>query len=211
MNHTIQENGPEASVKTILALCGRKAESVSDERCAACRAKGACRAYAAPHLAAARFFAKRTGAKAAPPEPAALSDRELGEALALARPFREWLAAVEDYALGAALDGKTIPGWKLVEGKQGNRKFSDPDAAVEALKAEGVEEDLLYERKPLSPAQLEKTLGKAVYQAVAEPFVTRAPAKLLLAPEGDPRPAFHPAAGTACASRRPAERAGTAG
>lgn len=157
------------------------------DHCLFCRVKGQCRACAAPYISAAEDFA----ALETPKEPFLLSDEEIGNALALAKPLAAWLAAVEEYALGAILHGHEIPGWKAVEGRS-VRRFTDTDAAFRALQANGVQEEMLYERKPLTLAQVEKLVGKNDFLRVAGAFVEKPQGKPTLAAAGDPRPAYSP-------------------
>ena len=101
---------------------------------------------------------------------------------------------LEDYVLKTLLSGGEISGWKVVEGK-GSRKWAgDTDAALAQLKQRGVEEALLYERKPVSVAELEKALGKAAFRKTAEGLVEKLPGKPAPAPESDARPVYNAAA-----------------
>lgn len=180
----------EETVKPAAALAfAGEGEPVPGDHCQFCRVKGQCRACAAPHVSAAEDFAKLDE----PPKPALLSDTEIAHALTVAEPFAAWLSAVKDFALGAVLEGRSIPGWKAVEGRS-LRRFTDADAAFDALRASGVAEEILYERVPLSLAKLEKAIGKADFQAAAGGFIEKPPGKPALVPESDPRPAFNPAA-----------------
>ena len=112
-------------------------------------------------------------------EPNLLSDTEIGNVLICAEPFIKWLEAVKEYALGAVLEGKTIPGWKAVEGRS-VRQFDD--------------EALLYERKPLSLTAVEKLLGKAQFAELCGAHIIKPHGKPALAPESDKRPAYSRAA-----------------
>ena len=171
-----------------LAFAGEGTQTPGDH-CRFCRVKAQCRVYAEPRISAAEDFAKLEE----PQEPALLSDEEIGHALTLAKPFAAWLSAVEEYALEAVLAGREIPGWKAVAGRS-VRRFSDTDAAFNALKAEGVQEELLYERKPLTLAQVEKLVGKANFFRVVGSFVEKPLGKPALAAESDPRPVYNIAA-----------------
>ena len=148
--------------------------------------KGQCRAYAAPHISAAEDFAKLDE----PKDPALLTDEEIGNALTLAKPLAAWLSAVEEFALEAVLSGREIPGWKAVEGRS-VRRFTDTDAAFRALQANGVQEEMLYERKPLTLAQVEKLVGKKDFLRVVGTIVEKPLGKPTLAAESDPRPAYN--------------------
>lgn len=122
-------------------------------------------------------------------EPAQLTENELLLALSASAPLMAWLKAVDEYALGDLLAGRALPGWKAVEGRS-LRQFTDAQAAIRALVADGTPEELLYERKPLSPAQMEKRVGTAAFLRCAAPFVAKAAGKPVLAPESDPRKAY---------------------
>ena len=179
----------EETVKPAAALAfAGEGEQHGGDHCRFCRVKGQCRAYAAPYISAAEDFSKLDK----PKEPALLTDEEIGNALTLAKPLAAWLSAVEDYALEAVLSGRTIPGWKAVEGRSVHR-FTDTDAAFRALQANGVQEEMLYERKPLTLAQVEKLVGKKDFLRVAGSFVEKPLGKPTLAAESDPRPIYNPA------------------
>lgn len=154
------------------------------EHCRFCPANGQCAAQAEENAA---MMAQAFSA----PEPMLLSDEELSQILIQAPAVEKWLKAVKDYALEAALNGVEIPGMKLVAGRS-SRSYSDEEALLESLHSAGVEDALIYERNLLSPAKLEKLLGKKEYAAIAAPYVTVAPGKPTLVPETDKRDRFTP-------------------
>lgn len=125
------------------------------------------------------------------PEPMVLTAKDLGEILIKAPVVEKWLKAVKDVAMDAALNGEEIPGMKLVAGRS-TRSYSDEEALLDSLHDAGVEDALIYERNLLSPAKLEKLLGKKEYNAVAAPYVTVAPGKPTLVPETDKRDRLTP-------------------
>ena len=147
-----------------------------------CRARAACRAYAKQVLDAA--------GPASPPE--LLSDAEIGELLTRCRGLPKWYGDLEDYALKAELDGRDIPGWKAVEGRS-VRQFTDQDAAFERLQAEGVDEALLYERRPITLAAAEKLVGKPSFDKWMTGYVIKPPGKPTLVPDEDKRTPYNAA------------------
>lgn len=155
-------------------------EFVPGEHCRFCRAKAQCRARASTNTALEDFGYKK---------PPLLTDTEVGEILQKAIDLEKWASDLKDYALSAILDGKQIPGWKVVEGRS-VRKFDDTDAAFETLKAAGVDEAMLYERKPLTLAAIEKMLGKAKFEEIAGKHIIAPPGKPTLVPESDKRSAY---------------------
>ena len=127
-------------------------------------------------------------------EVALLTDTEVGNILTRARDVAAWLKDLEDYALKATLEGRPIAGWKAVEGR-GSREWNGGcDAAFEQLQSRGVAEAMLYERKPVSVAGLEKALGKKAFAETAEGLWSKTPGKPTLVPESDKRPPYNPAA-----------------
>lgn len=154
------------------------------EHCRFCPANGQCAAQAEENTAMmAQAFSL--------PEPMLLTEDELSEILAKAPVVEKWLKAVKDYALDAALSGTEIPGMKLVAGRS-SRAYSDEEALLDSLHDAGVEDALIYERNLLTPAKLEKLLGKKVYAAIAAPYVTVSPGKPTLVPETDKRDRLTP-------------------
>lgn len=87
------------------------------------------------------------------------------------------------------LNGGEVPGWKMVEGRA-VRAFADQEAAFDLAKAAGVEEALLYERRPITLTALESLMGKKAFAETLESQITRKPGKPALVPEQDPRPAM---------------------
>lgn len=122
-----------------------------------------------------------------------LTDEEIGALLVRAEGLVAWYNDLKEYALAACLNGKTIPGWKAVEGRS-TRAWTDQDAALEALMAGGVEEAIIYDRVPKTLAQLEKVIGKQRFGELVGGMITKSPGKPALAAESDKRPAYNGAA-----------------
>lgn len=138
-----------------LAWAG-KGEFVPGDWCNFCKAKAQCSARAKVMLELGDVPHALEPADTAGP---LLTDSQLGDALTRGRALAAWVSDMEKYALTAALEGRTIAGYKVVEG-QGSREWAGgTDAAFAQLTQRGVEEALLYERKPVSVAGLEKALG----------------------------------------------------
>lgn len=148
--------------------------------CRWCAIRGSCRARAEANLELARMDFKPT---------AELSYAEIADALLQGRRLKQWLADLEEYALGACLDGRELPGWKAVEGRS-VRTWTDADAALAAAKAAGVPEEMLYERKPVTLAALEKIMGKKPFAEALGEYVTTPPGKPALVQADDRRPAI---------------------
>lgn len=174
----------EVAPTAALAWMG-EGEFCAGSWCRFCPAKAQCSARAAKILELEPAMTEI--------DPMVISDAEIGSLLTRAKDLAAWAKDLEAYALSATLDGKEIPGWKAVEGR-GSRDWKDQDSAFETLKTKGINEALLYERKPVSVASLEKSLGKKVFGETAEGLVVKNPGKPTLVPASDKRPPYNPAA-----------------
>lgn len=125
---------------------------VQGDHCRFCRAKGACEFRAKENMKIVEEIQEKYNG--------IISDKEVGEMLSKTDGIEQWLQDLKEYALQQILKGKEVPGWKAVEGKS-NRELVDIDKAFEILEANGYKSEILYEKKPLTLTQLEKTIGKA--------------------------------------------------
>ena len=70
------------------------------------------------------------------------------------------------------------------------REWTDQEGAFKKLKENDIDEAVLYEKKPLTLAQVEKVVGKKEFAEIAGGYVTKPPGKPALAKESDKRPAI---------------------
>ena len=131
--------------------------------------------------------------KDAPSEMETLSDYQIGDILTRALHLQKWVESLQSYALSAALEGRKITGFKVVEGR-GSRDWNDQDIAFQTLQERGIAEAMLYERKPVSVAVLEKALGRKTFAETASGLWQKKPGKPTLVPESDKRPEYNAAA-----------------
>lgn len=150
--------------------------------CRFCKAYPSCRAWQKQYNPLAGFEPY--------PEPATLSDEELGEWLQKLEGLAAYARDLEEYAQQALMDGRTLPGWKLVQGRS-TRKWTDQDAAFQQMQADGIDEAMLYTRTPISLTVAEKMIGKKKFAETMSAFITRAPGAPKLAAASDPRPAYN--------------------
>ena len=171
-------------------------EFVPGDHCRFCRGKARCRARADANTALEDFkdcVPAKMWAGETKDHPPLLSDAEGGTMLERGKQLVQWYKDLEEYALAACLNGKTIPGWKAVEGRS-TRAWTDQDAALDALMAGGVEEAIIYDRVPKTLAQLEKVIGKQRFGELVGGMIIKSPGKPALAAESDKRPAYNGAA-----------------
>lgn len=120
-------------------------------------------------------------------DPRLITLEELGEYLKRGRDMAAWLEDMKEYALSESLAGAEVPGWKAVEGR-GSRAFTDTDEAVDTLIKNGIDESVLYERRVLTLAQMEKAVGKKAFGEIVGNLVVKNPGKPTLVEESDKRP-----------------------
>ena len=156
-------------------------EFVTGDHCRFCKAHPACRAWKDKYGPLAGFEPY--------PEPATLSDEELGEWLQKLEGLAAYAKELEDYAQQALMEGRILPGWKLVQGRS-TRKWTDQDAAFQQMEHDGIDEAMLYTRTPISLTAAEKMIGKKKFAETMSAFITRAPGAPKLAAASDPRPAY---------------------
>lgn len=120
-------------------------------------------------------------------DPRLITLEELGEYLKRGRDMAAWLEDMREYALSESLAGADVPGWKAVEGR-GSRVFTDTDEAVDTLVKNGIDESVLYERRVLTLAQMEKAVGKKAFGEIVGNLVVKNPGKPTLVEESDKRP-----------------------
>jgi hypothetical protein len=118
----------------------------SIDACRFCKAKANCRAIHAEVLGAF---------EAVQPEDA--DARHLAQAMAKADLIEGWLKAVRAEVERRLLDGHSVPGFKLVMGKRGNRAWSNAEEAEAWLKPR-MKLDEMYDFKLVSPTTLSKRL-----------------------------------------------------
>ena len=194
--------GESIKPKAAAAFMGT-GEFAPGEWCRFCRAKAKCRARADQNTALEDFKDCIPLGRSIPMQAEydatgfkpsnCLTDEEIGALLVRAEGLVAWYNDLKEYALAACLNGKTIPGWKAVEGRS-TRAWTDQDAALEALMAGGVEEAIIYDRVPKTLAQLEKVIGKQRFGELVGGMITKSPGKPALAAESDKRPAYNGAA-----------------
>jgi len=173
----------------------------AEKACQFCKAKATCpklRAEVAGTVvefvpASADEFASITADDVA--TPAADTHPEwLAAALSKVDLIEDWCKAIRAETERRLLAGDGVPGWKLVQGKKGNRAWSKP-ADVEALfKSMRLKESEMYDFKLISPASAEKlakakVIGPRQWPKVQE-LITQSDGKAHVAPASDSRPAL---------------------
>ena len=102
--------------------------------------------------------------------------------------MRQHIADIEKAMYAALMRGEQVEGLKLVEGRPGNRSWSDEQEVIRLAEAHF---DLMYELKLLGPTAAEKALGGDLFKEF-EHLVARKPGQPSIATADDKRPAWTP-------------------
>lgn len=164
-----------------LAYKGEGEFAPSEEVCKFCRAKAQCKARADKNL---KLFDEA-------PDVLLLTPEDAGKILEQAGDIQSWLADLESLVSFTLLAGQPVEGWKMVEGRS-NRRLADELKVVDAMKAAGYDESLLYERKLITLTQMEKDFGKKAIAETLGELIVKPQGKPTLAPAKDKRPEFRP-------------------
>lgn len=161
------------------------------DHCKFCRAKAQCRARAEACMELVPIAeAWQAGENIVAKTVAGLYSKEqLSEYLAKGKLLKDWYEDISGHALNLCLNGEDVPGFKAVEGR-GSRAFTDLEEAFNVLMKAGIDEAMLYERKPLTLAQAEKVVGKSKFAELVGGYIVNNPGKPTLVPESDKRKAI---------------------
>ena len=168
-----------AQEKAAMALKG-EGNFNCGEHCRFCKAKAVCRERANANLELAKYEFKAADQ---------LTLEEIGQILEKAKDLAKWADDLKDYALSESLKGNEVPGWKAVNGR-GSRSFTNTDEAIKVLVNNGIAEELLFERKYLTLAQIEKTVGKKEFNNLVGDLIVMNVGKPTLVEISDKREAI---------------------
>ena len=186
LRHWAQEE-----VKPVALLADKgEGEYNPGPHCKFCRAKAECKARAEACMAlvpAAEDWQEKS--KGTVKAAGLYTPEELSEYLKKGALLKDWYSDICDHALTLCLNGVDVPGYKAVNGRN-SREFSDLDAAFGVLTANGVDEAVLYERRPLTLAQAEKVVGAKTFKELVGAYILTKPGKPTLVPASDKRQAI---------------------
>ena len=169
-----------------------------DSQCRFCRAKAVCPALAAHVLATvADDFVDVSKPLVPQIEPAmarTYNNAMLGNLMSATDLIEAWCKAVRAKAESELLAGNSVPGFKLVQGRRGARKWADMTAAEHALKAMRLKVEEMYDLSLISPTTAEKlhkagSIGPRQWPKL-QALVVQPEGRPSVAPESDKRPAL---------------------
>ena len=119
-----------------------------------------------------------------------LAPHEVAEVLAMEPLVSLWLKRVKDQAMNTMLNGGEIPGYKVVEGRQGARRWTDEHQVATLLDNAGYTRDEYTTTTIFSPAGMDKVLGKKKVEELLGSCVERSPGSPTIVPVSDKRPPY---------------------
>lgn len=172
--------GAIAHQRALLAFEG-KGPLTAGDHCRFCRCRTVCGAYADYMTAPLKEAFK---------PPAELQPDEVADIVLKAKRIKGWLEDIETYALMQALDGRKLPGLKLVAGRS-VRKIINPDLAAGKLLEAGYKPEEIYKPQSLQTmTELKRLCGAKKLEALLEGNMETTKRSPALVPESDKRPAL---------------------
>lgn len=194
---TLNLFGEAALHGAALALSGQAQPEAGEKQCRFCKAKADCPALTGFVTKAITDdfddISERSVA-------VAIDDLEKVYSLSLGRKMQavdlveQWCKAVRARVEVELLQGREVTGFKLVEGRRGPRKWTNPADVEALLKSMRLKQEEMYDLSLISPTTAEKRLkdNPRRWEKV-KALVTQSPGSPSVAPESDKRSALSPA------------------
>ena len=171
-----------------LAMSENPVAVPGEKQCRWCQKKATCKALAADMF---------NDLDQLPPEvlkEGEATTDELAYAMGKVETMESWCKAVRAETEKRLLDGRKVAGWKLVQGKRGNRQWSNATDAEALLKAMRLKTEEMYSLSLISPTTADKlskagTIGPKQWVKV-QALITQKDGSPSVAPESDKRDAL---------------------
>ena len=120
-----------------------------------------------------------------------LAPHEVAEVLAMEPLISLWLKRVKAQALNTLMDCGEVPGWKVVEGRS-SREWKNEMLVIDTLVVDGgYSKEQITKTELLSPAAMEKALGKKKVAELLDGLIDRSPGAPTVVPASDKRPTYN--------------------
>jgi len=128
----------------------------------------------------------------AKPDPSEMTPEQLKAEWDKLPLLRQHIADIEKAMYAVLMRGEQVEGLKLVEGRPGNRSWSDFNAVCDFVKTKGIKAEMLYKEVGMSPTEAEKVFKGVDFWSEMESFIERKPGQPSIATADDKRPAWTP-------------------
>ena len=186
------EFGKKARVAATKKLSGVLEYAPADKTCRWCSRKASCEALS-EHIQQqiGAGFDVITDDDEIPLPNEATTEDDLSIKMKAAPLIEIWVKAIRAEVERRLLAGKTVDGFKLVEGKRGNRTWTDADDAEALLKSFRLKREEMYDFSLISPTAAEKLLKENPRRwSKVEELISRKGGKPSVAAMSDKRPAL---------------------
>lgn len=172
-----------------VAAGNRNDHMTAGDHCRWCPARPQCPVlYELTLLTAKQEFSVSTATLTLPSGPAAITPESASEILAKREQVEGFFDAIASWVHCQLEKGVSVPGYKLVN-RLGNRRFKVDEAKIlRTVRKVGIGKKQLYKSELLSPAQLEKVLGKE-HKSLVDLLTERPTLGTTVVPESDKRDA----------------------
>lgn len=170
--------------------------SPGEHTCRFCEAKPFCSTYAGYLLQEVPEVADEVLTVSEPtlPEVSQLTYEQISALVKNKKQIEKWLSSLEDFVFHHLNSGKRISGFKLVQGREGNRAWTDA-AKADRFLARFIPKKERTKTTLVSPAQAEKLLKSKElpdnFEALFKKQISRSTAGKILAGSDDPRTALN--------------------
>lgn len=188
-----QEEGHAAVVQVEAAETADRLPLVPGEKqCKFCKAKAECPALRSEVSEVVSASPATVDEFERVTDPTTFDELKLSRAMSAVGLIEDWCTGVRAEVERRLLAGAPVTGYKLVEGKLGNRSWTDPKEVESVLKGMRLKQDEMYDLKLISPTTAEKLLAKDSPRrwTKLQSLISRAPGKPSVAPITDKRPAL---------------------
>jgi hypothetical protein len=169
----------------------------NERSCRFCKAKSTCPALLAFVQDAVGADFDDLDADDIKTSPIGMGPNRLGIALAAVPLIEDWCKAVRAKAESELLAGRPVSGFKLVQGRNGARKWANEQEAEATLKKMKLKVEEMYDLKLISPTTAEKLhksgeIGPRQWPQL-QGLIVQKPGPPSVAPISDKRPEYSPA------------------
>lgn len=125
-------------------------------------------------------------------EPAVMDHARLGAIMERIPMIESWIKEIRAEVERRLLAGEAIPGWKLVQGRKGNREWDNADEVEALFKAARYTMEEMYSMTLISPTKAQALIAKKHPKRWAdfEDHIVQREGVPSVAPESDTRPAL---------------------
>ena len=131
-----------------------------ESQCRFCKARATCKALAEHSLKTAMETFTDIPTEGDLKDVHTISNEELGALLARVDTLVNWAKSLQAHAFSELNAGNKVPGYKMVMGRAGNRKWTSEADIKEKLTKMGIRKSEMFSEKLLTPAQMCKVVTK---------------------------------------------------